>query len=465
MNSTTTSSMALEAPSSSSPPPPPPPPAKTKKQEKKFDFAAYPTRHVVLKVAYHGHNHEGLAKQDHTDNTIETILVQALQRLRLIAEDTPPQKFSRCGRTDKGVSALGNAFSVVLRSSKDSDENPLDYPLMINKALPPTVRVIAWSYVPDSFDARFSCLYRCYRYYFVHHQLNLAAMRKAASYLIGKWNFRNFCKLDVVNVDNFEREILHVDLQPAEGPAGGLVSYVEIHGNAFLYHQIRCTMTVLFLVGRGLEEPEVVQALLTRGDAKPIYPMADHSPLILWDCVFDAKDVQWRSSSAALALVTTELADIAAALLIRAVAAAEMKAQLLQWFASPSPSRVSEPSSSSSSPQSGATYQQHVLAAVKPFDHPEDMWEPTGCDWTSVALQDKLRCRQHEMHRLKNSAASGGSATVAGGGGGGGSYEKLLEREVEATYEERVSSLKGGKRARQEENQAKKTKSGPPRDP
>ncbi len=43
---------------------------------------------------------------------------------------------------------------------------------------------------------------------------------------------------------------------------------LTVGGNAFLYHQVRCMCAVLFLVGRGLEKPEIVTQLL---DLK-VYP-------------------------------------------------------------------------------------------------------------------------------------------------------------------------------------------------
>lgn len=37
---------------------------------------------------------------------------------------------------------------------------------------------------------------------------------------------------------------------------------LEIRANAFLWHQIRCIMAVLLLIGEGKEQPEVISELL-----------------------------------------------------------------------------------------------------------------------------------------------------------------------------------------------------------
>lgn len=38
---------------------------------------------------------------------------------------------------------------------------------------------------------------------------------------------------------------------------GNQLWVIKIRGSAFLWHQVRCMVAVLFLVGRGLESPDV----------------------------------------------------------------------------------------------------------------------------------------------------------------------------------------------------------------
>ena len=62
---------------------------------------------------------------------------------------------------------------------------------------------------------------------------------------------------------------------------------VQIDGQAFLWHQIRCIVTILFHVGQGLEKPSIVQSLLDTEmvkTKKPAYEMASDIPLVLSDC-------------------------------------------------------------------------------------------------------------------------------------------------------------------------------------
>ena len=46
------------------------------------------------------------------------------------------------------------------------DDDELDYPNVLNRALPDDVRILGWSYVDADFSARFDCAYRHYKYFF-----------------------------------------------------------------------------------------------------------------------------------------------------------------------------------------------------------------------------------------------------------------------------------------------------------
>lgn len=315
--------------------------------------------------------------------------------------------FSKCGRTDKGVSAFGQVIGVRVRSNRPlslqrtessavsenwnhtgitdgilnhlelaspplspgdgpvvtvptskiswSDESlafhPIDdeipYMLVLNRILPPDIRVLAWCAAPPAdFSARFSCKERRYRYFFTQPAFNptpdpagsvknktasagatperegwldIEAMRDGAKRFVGLHDFRNFCKVDgSKQLENFERTIFHAVIEEADEGA----SYVSsdnfkyhkesisdnktskipfsdqahsprvytftLHGSAFLWHQVRHMVAILFHIGQGFESPELVSELLDihKHPQKPLYEMADSTPLVLWDCIF-----------------------------------------------------------------------------------------------------------------------------------------------------------------------------------
>lgn len=164
------------------------------------------------------------------------------------------------------------------KNSKSEEE--LRYTHILNRVLPPDIRVLAWSPVEPDFSARFSCLRRTYRYFFPCADLDVALMHAAAQRYVGTHDFRNLCKMDVANgVINFQRTILSAQVMWVDrGAEAGLrdpfrLCQFEVTGQAFLYHQVRCMMAILFLIGQRMESPEIIDELLDveKNPRKPQY--------------------------------------------------------------------------------------------------------------------------------------------------------------------------------------------------
>ncbi|KAJ2790973.1 pseudouridine synthase deg1, partial [Coemansia guatemalensis] len=186
--------------------------------------------------------------------------------------------------------------------------------------LPPEIRILAWSPVSIDFNARFSCTSRFYKYFFSEKGLNIEAMQIAARKFLGTHDFRNFCRLDPAKqITNFERTIKEIGIVPvpsrvpyvgdAASPEGRWWQ-LELRGTAFLWHQVRCMVAMLFAVGQGLEDADIIDRLMdvTTMNGKPEYEMACDTPLVLANCTFNESDVQWnytRSAGRELQSMTT----------------------------------------------------------------------------------------------------------------------------------------------------------------
>ncbi|EQC38810.1 hypothetical protein SDRG_03769 [Saprolegnia diclina VS20] len=336
--------------------------AYNQKPPKPFDFSRFRTRHIALKFSYAGEKYAGFARQDHMEHTIERYLIDALHRARLI-EDFNKCGYSRCGRTDAGVSALGQVVGLIVRSNVPTDAvllddkniddilpnepfriqlpdgtiktlTELDYPVSLNSALPADIRIYGWAPAPRAeWSARFDCIGRVYKYFFHRRRMDLTRMREAAALLQGvDMDHRNFCRMDP-NVLAFKRSISSFKIHEAEpvdasGDEYYQLCYLEIHGKAFLWHQVRCMAAVLFLVGRGLEAPSIVTTLLDieATPRKPQYEMASELPLVLHDCKYDQMHMtftpgvlnrvycdieeQWEAASLRTAMLKNELETI-----------------------------------------------------------------------------------------------------------------------------------------------------------
>lgn len=309
--------------------------ASSKKAERNFDTSAYESKMVALKVAYFGFKYQGFASQtgllnlfseikiaSNTADTVEDHIFRALIRTRLILD---PRKcnYSRCGRTDAGVSSTGQVIALRLRTSNkklgsSSNLEGIDYVNVLNKQLPDDIRILDWAFVPDDFSARFSCSSRLYHYYFskTHFDhltrtlvnLDIDKMKEAAKLLVGVHDFRNFCKRDPSKPEQtFVREIIDCYVEEADGVCG-FYKFV-CKGSAFLYHQIRCIMSILFMIGTGSEPVELVKVMLEKIEANnndgPTGPLAHYEiasgiPLTLHECSYEkpgSSPIEWKLKS------------------------------------------------------------------------------------------------------------------------------------------------------------------------
>jgi len=293
------------------------PQVKKKLHADKFDFDRFKRRHVLLRVSYFGWDYMGFATQEDAGKSIESELFAAMLQTKLI-RSREESNYHRCGRTDRGVSATGQVISLDLRTALmngegvfsqeafkgegPGKEEEIDYCTVLNRNLPPEIRVTGWAPAPRlDYSARFDCNSRTYHYYFPRALVSLNAMQSAGQKMIGEHDFRNFCKMDVNNgVVKFTRRVdsISVDCVLQEGKEEGPydICRVKITAKAFLWHQVRCLVAVLLLVGEGREDEEVVTKLLDIESipCKPAYNMVSDLPLNLFSTDFPG--VEWRLS-------------------------------------------------------------------------------------------------------------------------------------------------------------------------
>ncbi|KAF9939129.1 tRNA pseudouridine synthase 3 [Mortierella alpina] len=323
-----------------------------RKDRRPFDFSKYAKRHVAFKVAYFGWPYGGFASQGVVDiKTVESELFNAMLAARII-DDPLTCNYSRCGRTDRGVSGLGQVIALTVRSAlpksspdvirsegdgfvpEEQDANnegltaeeleakagvyykrgikrnkdgsvfgELAYLNIINRLLPPDIRIVAWAPVAEDFNARFHCSWRQYKYFFPKGIIDIDRMRAGAVKFLGTHDFRNFCKYDASKtIENYERTIHAISIDPIpehDFPEKSSREFYQLtlKGSAFLWHQVRCMMAVLFSIGQGLEEPEVIDQMmdLKQCPAKPNYDMASDLPLVLHDCHFENLEWQYQT--------------------------------------------------------------------------------------------------------------------------------------------------------------------------
>lgn len=273
------------------------------KREIDFDNSHY--RQIALKVAYIGWNLKGFVAQNTTNETVEYHLFEALKRAKLV-KDKESSFYSLCGRTDAGVSGIGNVISVRVRSvypygvgvlkkeGAPEKKEEYNYIQVLNGILPDYIRITGEAYVPLTFNARFECTKRGYRYFFYKFGKDIEKMKEAAEKLIGEHDYRAFCKFSPESTSHCVRRIYSIEFGEAENG----IYYFEIKGNGFIWHQIRCIASVLFAVGDGYEDTDITEKLLdvSKFPGRPNYMIADPEPLVFWGAEYD--NLEWRIDNA-----------------------------------------------------------------------------------------------------------------------------------------------------------------------
>jgi len=199
------------------------------------------------------------------------------------------------GRTDTGVHALGQVVHFETNCLRPISA----WVRGVNAHLPPSVRV-QWAHaVDDAFHARFSAFQRSYQYVlynaevapaimvdkagWFHAPLDHAAMKEAASYLIGEHDFSAFRASECQAKSAIKR--LHI----AEVRQQGDYFIFDFSALAFLQHQVRNMIGALIYVGKGAHSPLYIKELLQKRDRTLSPPTFSPCGLYLTSVGYDAK--------------------------------------------------------------------------------------------------------------------------------------------------------------------------------
>lgn len=300
-------------------------PRKKNYSNREFNFRKYPKRKIAILFLYCGWEYAGLVCQKTTSNTVEEHLKKALIKTKLI-ESWEECHYSRSGRTDKEVSGFRQVASLVVRSTDPNGKHvfwpenadaervrgpgtELNYVKILNATLPQTIRILAWAPVSLDFSARFHCTQRIYKYGIPVATYDLEAMRDACSRLVGEHDFRNFCHIDrnlsrlkmsyVRTIHSAEISLVANDGSITNGDVVEESFYkfaeLTIKSSGFLWHQIRCIVSLIYEIGRRREKPEIVTDLLDieKYPRRPAYGLASAKPLYLYDCCYSDNEIKW----------------------------------------------------------------------------------------------------------------------------------------------------------------------------
>ena len=238
---------------------------------------------IRLDLAYDGSDFSGWAAQP-TRRTVEGELSQALTT---ITRSPEPVRVTVAGRTDAGVHARGQVAHIDLPIPTweslpgRGDRSPQDGVLArLKGVLPPDIVVRAVTPAPAGFDARFSALWRRYRYLIVddparvdplrrrevvahRRRLDVRAMDEAAHGLLGLRDFAAFCKRR--EGATTVRTLIDYAWRRRED---GLAE-ARVVADAFCHSMVRALVGAVVPVGEGRQAPPWPAEVMAAGVRDP----------------------------------------------------------------------------------------------------------------------------------------------------------------------------------------------------
>ena len=220
-----------------------------------------------LTLEWDGTPFMGWQRQDHGPS------VQAALERAALAMTGETVTAHAAGRTDAGVHALAMAAHVDIAKAV----TPHRLREGLNALLrPDPVAVLSAEPVADDWHARFSCVGRRYRYRIANRrapltldasrawrigpELDLAAMREGASYLVGRHDFTTFRSVHCQS----DSPVKTLDALTVEGEKEEI--HIRAEARSFLHHQVRSMVGCLALVGLGRWQPADVRKALEARD-------------------------------------------------------------------------------------------------------------------------------------------------------------------------------------------------------
>lgn len=244
-------------------------------------------RNIRLILQYEGTRYQGWQRQDTSENTIQGKLERLLAQMC-----GEPVELQGSGRTDAGVHAKGQVANFHTRSTMSTEEM-LAY---INAYLPQDIAVISVTEAAERFHSRLNATGKCYCYQVLNssvpdvflrryalevpEQLDLEAMRQAASFLIGEHDFKAFTSAKKGKKSTIRR----ID-EIAIDQSGSLLTFT-FRGNGFLYHMVRILMGTLLEVGAHKRSPQSLPALIESKNRELAGPLVPAKGLTLMEVYY-----------------------------------------------------------------------------------------------------------------------------------------------------------------------------------
>jgi len=274
------------------------------------------TQRWRLDLAYDGRAFSGFAYQPQRD-TVAGLLRQTLATtLRL---DHEPIVVG-AGRTDAGVHAFKQVVHVDLPAGARLALEGEALVRSLNRQLRGRIQVLRAEPVDHDFHARFSALWREYRYlvlesappglesteawsWSVQGPLDLAAMNRVATSIVGTHDFRAFCQRPprAAKDEPLRRHVLEAYWERlgdawVVSPRRAPVARLTIRAESFCHNMVRCLVSTMVAIGQGRLPEGEVGARLESFDRHRLPAPAPAAGLALIDVGYGDGLARWASA-------------------------------------------------------------------------------------------------------------------------------------------------------------------------
>jgi len=223
----------------------------------------------LVRFGYDGSGFYGWARQPGL-RTVEGEVRRGLQR-QGIASSATAAVVEVASRTDRGVSAVGNALTL-------NSTLPPSALLRALNGIAPDIIFTAASEIPAEFRVR-KAIRRVYRYYEPAQGHNFAVWETTARRFVGSIDVRSLGR-GLPGAAPVWRTIESVSITARTGGA-----MVEIRAPSFVWGMVRKIVSALREVEAGRLSAGQLDAAL-RGRVRLMLPMAEPERLVLWDVEF-----------------------------------------------------------------------------------------------------------------------------------------------------------------------------------
>lgn len=242
---------------------------------------------LKVTVAYNGANFVGWQRQSKgrtVQKTIEDVISVILNQ---------PTEITASGRTDSGVSALGQVFHF------DSDFNisPQQWQKALNTQLPDDIYIKDVCAVSDDFHARYNVISKRYDYciqtgdydvfsypfiYQLNRSLDLDKMRECAAMFVGEHDFTSFNATPLEILPYQIRTIKRLDIVDEKDKVR-----LIFEGKGFLRYMVRMITQVLIEVGLGRLNSQDIQSMFDLNNKQACKLNAPAQGLVLVEVRYD----------------------------------------------------------------------------------------------------------------------------------------------------------------------------------